>query len=199
MNRRDKLIAAYNYLCNHGRVHKQKDLGAAIGKTESTMSKAFNGKEDALTDKLFRDICTAFPGTFNLEWFLEDKGDMLINHGTDPTGFVAEAPKEQQNDALAFASAQLAQLANKLIDSLADVDRREKQLNELIARLQNQEQQLNDLITRLSGYEQLIKSRVANNPILGTGTSHFFEGHQVSDIEIVSESPVLSETHKNTH
>ena len=45
------------------------------------MSAALNGNEGYLTDSLFKSICAAFPGTFNLDYLLTGEGSLLVDEG----------------------------------------------------------------------------------------------------------------------
>lgn len=78
MDRKDRLKAAYDHLRNCGVVHTQKAFAASLGKAEGTMSKAFKGDEKSLTDNLFVQLVTSYPGTFSLDWFLTGTGTMLL-------------------------------------------------------------------------------------------------------------------------
>ena len=49
------------------------------------MSAALNGKESYLTDSLFKNICDAFPRTFNLQYLLTGEGELLVSPKYDYT------------------------------------------------------------------------------------------------------------------
>jgi phage repressor protein C with HTH and peptisase S24 domain len=74
------LTEAFEHLRSLGKVHTQKEFAEKIGFDRSNLSSAFNGKEQYLTDGLFERICNTYPDLFNLEYFLEDKGEMLKNN-----------------------------------------------------------------------------------------------------------------------
>lgn len=44
-----------------------------------------HGNEKNLTDKLFRNVCEAFPGVFNLDYLLTGEGSLLLNEKPQQT------------------------------------------------------------------------------------------------------------------
>ena len=77
-NRKDRLIEAYDYLRKHCCIHTKKDLADSIQRTLPTIYSAFGGNESYLTDSLFKNICDAFPHTFNLQYLLTGEGELLM-------------------------------------------------------------------------------------------------------------------------
>ncbi|MDR1594289.1 MAG: S24 family peptidase [Prevotellaceae bacterium] len=78
--RLNKLNEVYEHLRSLGKVHTKKEFSEQIEFDRSNLSSAFNGVERYLTDGLFKKICEKFPDIFNVEYFLEDKGEMLKNN-----------------------------------------------------------------------------------------------------------------------
>lgn len=64
-----------DYLKNSGRIRTQKDLAAALGMPDSTISSAKRG-EGASTPLLNR-INDAYGRPFSIEWIMTGKGNML--------------------------------------------------------------------------------------------------------------------------
>lgn len=168
MNRHQRFLSAYKYLYERGIIHAQKDLAAALKSSAANVSTMIRtGNEKVLTNNMLVRMANAFPGTFNVDWLLNGEGEMLINHNSQPTGFVAnDAPKEQQQDALAFTAQQLAQLANRLLDSLERIDHKEKQLDALITKLETQQVQLSTLIDRFSAPSPIPDFNFGSSPIM---------------------------------
>lgn len=73
----EKLNQIYGYLYFKGRVRSQKELAGKINHTEESMSAAFGGNERYLTKKLFQKIDTVFPDVFNIDYLLDDTGNIL--------------------------------------------------------------------------------------------------------------------------
>ena len=78
MEKKERFNAAFAHLKNSGLVHTQKDLAKAIGSTSPNVSSALKGVESVLTDSFLRRFCDAYAGIFNLEWLLDEKGEMLL-------------------------------------------------------------------------------------------------------------------------
>lgn len=80
--RKERLHEVYEYLRNHNTgIHTKKDMAKAIDQTQPAMYSAFGGKEDYLTDKLFRRISYIFP-FFNLEYLLNGTGELVKETST---------------------------------------------------------------------------------------------------------------------
>ena len=72
-----RLNEVYEHLHNYKGVHTKSGFADSIGYARTYISSAINGKENYLTDKLFRNICEAYPGTFNLQYLLTGEGELL--------------------------------------------------------------------------------------------------------------------------
>ena len=69
MNERQKrLIEVYEHLRRYLGIHTKTGFAEAVHYGRTSMSAAMNGDEKYLTDSLFKNICAAFPGVFNLEY-----------------------------------------------------------------------------------------------------------------------------------
>lgn len=83
MNERQKrLIEVYNYVRQHFGIHTKQGFAEALNYGRTSMSAALNGNEGYLTDSLFKSICAAFPGTFNLDYLLTGEGELLMGQGS---------------------------------------------------------------------------------------------------------------------
>jgi hypothetical protein len=76
MSKKQKLDEAYKHLRSIGAIHTKKELAFEIDFDKTNLSSAFSGSEKYLTDGLFKKICERY-SMFNIEYFLEDKGEML--------------------------------------------------------------------------------------------------------------------------
>ena len=87
IERQKRLKEVYEYVRKHFGIHTQSDFADALKYSRPVISSALNGNEDYLTDKLFKNVCEAFPGVFNLIYLLEGKSELTtlgeqqrINH-----------------------------------------------------------------------------------------------------------------------
>lgn len=148
MNKKERIIEAYNYLKSTGYLHTQKQLAEKMSATEGNVSRAFKGDEKVLTDSFIIRFSQAFPGTFNVEWLLKGDGDMLINHSTFQTGFggpTIAADNDPRpylptwaDTLIGILSKQIAEnevLHSQLKQSLSDVNDLKAQLSEIISKL----------------------------------------------------------------
>jgi hypothetical protein len=85
MNERQKrLIEVYEHLRRYEGVHTKTGFAEALHYGRTSMSAAMNGDESYLTDKLFKNICDTYPGTFNLDYLLNGDGQLLLNKEEQP-------------------------------------------------------------------------------------------------------------------
>ena len=78
MNERQKrLKEVYEHLRKFYGIHTQSGFANALRKSRNAITLALNGDEKYLTDKLFKNICEAYKGVFNLNYLLTGEGDLL--------------------------------------------------------------------------------------------------------------------------
>ena len=78
MNKRQKrLIEVYEHLRKYYGIHTKTGFAEALHYGRTSMSAAMNGDEKYLTDSLFKNICEAYPGVFNLNYLLTGEGSLL--------------------------------------------------------------------------------------------------------------------------
>ena len=80
--RAKRLDEVYKHLYTHFGITSQKHLAEVLKVQRTGLSSAFNGNVANLTDNLFKKICAAFPGVFNLNYLLTGNGQ-LITHEED--------------------------------------------------------------------------------------------------------------------
>lgn len=83
MDRKDRIIQAYNYLRNHGYIHTQKDMAIALGSTEPNISRMLKGDPKALTDRICNRIQRAFH-IISADWLIDETGDMVLPDPEQP-------------------------------------------------------------------------------------------------------------------
>ena len=79
IGRQKRLHEVYEHLRKYQDIHTQTDLAESLGYSRVYISSAMNGNEKNLTDKLFRNICEAFPNMFNIDYLLNGNGSLLIS------------------------------------------------------------------------------------------------------------------------
>ena len=78
MNERQKrLKEVYEHLRKFYGIHTQSDFANALRKSRNAITLALNGDEKYLTDKLFKTICEAYKGVFDLNYLLTGEGSLL--------------------------------------------------------------------------------------------------------------------------
>ena len=77
MDRKERLQKAINYLRLNGIVSSQVDTANKMGASEATVANALKGNDKYLTDKFLKRFNGAFGGLFNLDWLLDEEGEML--------------------------------------------------------------------------------------------------------------------------
>ena len=115
--RQKRLIEVYDHLRRFYGIHTKGGFAEAIHYGRTSMSAAMNGVEGYLTDNLFKNVCEAFPGVFNLDYLLTGEGELLANG-------------QQMNDGVAAAS---------------QSDYREKYIESLEKQIKDKDQQIADL------------------------------------------------------
>ena len=80
MNERQKrLKEVYEHLRKFYGIHTQSDFANALRKSRNAITLALNGDEKYLTDNLFKNICEAYKGVFNLNYLLTGEGSLLAD------------------------------------------------------------------------------------------------------------------------
>jgi hypothetical protein len=85
MSRKEKLKEVYEYVRAHFNIHTQSGFADVIKYNRAYISSAMNGNGKYLTDSLFKNICEAFPGVFNLDYLLTGEGSLLLNEKPQQT------------------------------------------------------------------------------------------------------------------
>lgn len=75
--RKGRLNEVYEHLRNHFGIHTKTQFAAVLKITQPALSSAMNGNEAYLTDNLFKRICAAYQGVFNLDYLLTGNGQLL--------------------------------------------------------------------------------------------------------------------------
>ena len=79
LDRQKRLNEVYEHLHNYFNIHTKGDFADSIKYARAYISSALNGNKKYLTDKLFINICDAYPGVFNLDYLLTGEGSLLAD------------------------------------------------------------------------------------------------------------------------
>ena len=77
-NKQKRLQEVYDHLRRWYGIHTQTDFANSMRYSRNAISLALNGNEKYLTDSLFKNICEAYPGVFDLDYLLTGKGSLLV-------------------------------------------------------------------------------------------------------------------------
>lgn len=77
LDKQKRLNEVYEHLHNYFNIHTKGDFADSIKYARAYISSALNGNERYLTEKLFRNICEAYPGVFDLNYLLTGEGQLL--------------------------------------------------------------------------------------------------------------------------
>jgi hypothetical protein len=86
MARKERLKEVFDYVRDNYPVHTQADFADKIMYNRAYISSAMNGNEKYLTDKLFKNICEAFPNIFSLNYLLTGEGQLRIENDMPADG-----------------------------------------------------------------------------------------------------------------
>lgn len=75
--RAKRLNEVYKHLFMHYGIESQTAMADFLKVSRTGLSAAFNGNKQNLTNNLFKKICAAFPGIFNLDYLLTGRGELL--------------------------------------------------------------------------------------------------------------------------
>ena len=131
LDRQKRLNEIYEHLHNYFGVHTKGEFADIIKYARAYVSSALNGNEKYLTDKLFTNICEAYPGVFNLKYLLTGEGNLL----TIQEEVKNEELEKQFNPQPSYADELIASLKKQVKDKdeqLADKDRIIKLLEQKI-------------------------------------------------------------------
>jgi len=156
--RAKRLDEVYKHLFAHFGITSQKHLAEVLKVQRTGLSSAFNGNVANLTDNLFKKICAAFPGVFNLNYLLTGEGDLLtLEEGVSSNEF--EKQMTQQNN-LPPATDQTYIMSKMFETLLKPIESAHAQtvaaLNQQIA---DKQSRIDDLERTVADKEEIIRDR----------------------------------------
>ena len=114
MNERQKrLNEVYEHLRKFYGIHTQSDFANALRKSRNSITLALNGDEKYLTDKLFKNICEAYKGVFDLNYLLTGNGQLITHEEDARISEQVKTEMEQKADILELYAQRI-----RLVDDL---------------------------------------------------------------------------------
>ena len=177
--RAKRLDEVYKHLFAHFGITSQKHLAEVLKVQRTGLSSAFNGNVANLTDNLFKKICAAFPGVFNLDYLLTGKGNLLTSEENMKSTELGNAKRQMptqpsvteidassiMNAALAAQMQTIEALKSEKATLLEAHARELKSKDDLIQSLRDQLEAKDELIAeqkaRLIDYRRIIDSHNA--------------------------------------
>ena len=133
ISREKRLHEVFEHLRKFFGIHTQTDFAVALKYSRVYISSALNGNEKNLTDKLFENICEAYPGVFNLDYLLTGNGQLLtIQEEVKSEQIEKESNLQQPSSYIDKLIASLEKQVKDKDDQLADKDRIIKLLEQKI-------------------------------------------------------------------
>ena len=117
IERQKRLIEVYEHLRRYFGIHTKTGFAEAIQYGRTSMSAAMNGDEKYLTDSLFKNICEAYPGVFDLDYLLTGEGQLLTIEEEVKDKDIENLYKPQPIDNSSLVNAVIA-AKDETIDSL---------------------------------------------------------------------------------
>lgn len=161
MNERQKrLIEVYDHLRKYYGIHTKTGLAEVLHYGRTSLSAAMNGVDSYLTDKLFKNICEAYPGVFSLDYLLTGEGSLLSTEEEVKNEDIEKMSGQQSIDHSSLVNAALAakdETIRALECSLRDKDR-------IIQLLENEVRGLKldaEMQRSLSGYHDMMSNLVS--------------------------------------
>jgi hypothetical protein len=124
IERQKRLNEVYQYLRQHRGIHTKSDFAESAHYGRTSMSAALNGNESYLTNSLFKNICDAFPHTFNLQYLLTGEGELIADSEYSYNDKVS-----QQYPTTLSERQHIPQWADSLIDIIAKQIKENEALN----------------------------------------------------------------------
>ena len=162
LDRQKRLNEVYEHLHNYFNIHTKGDFADSIKYARAYISSALNGNKKYLTDKLFTNICEAFPGVFNLDYLLTGRGNLTSAENKIDVTQISNSRNVTPESHLDISSVINTIIAAK-DDAIESLKRELTAKDDLIQSLRDQLTAKDQLITeqkaRLIEYRRIIDSR----------------------------------------
>ena len=147
--RQKRLIEVYEHLRRYFGIHTKTGFAEALHYGRTSMSAAMNGDEKYLTDSLFKNICEAYKGVFDLDYLLTGEGSLLTTeeevHNEEYEKLLNPQPIDQSslfNALLASKDETIETLKARIVDLQRTIADKEEIIKAREARIVDLERQL---------------------------------------------------------
>ena len=151
IERQKRLIEVYEHLRRYFGIHTKTGFAESLHYGRTSLSAAMNGDEKYLTDSLFKNICEAYPGVFDLDYLLTGKGALLtikeevknedIEKMANPQPIdqssLVNAALAAKDETIAALRSQLADLRIQLVDKQNVIDAKDQLIDSLKMQINN--------------------------------------------------------------
>lgn len=165
LERQKRLMEVWEHVHTYYGIHTKGEWADFLHYARPYISSALNGNGKYLTDKLFANICEAYPGMFNIDYLLTGNGTLLTTEEEDSIDrLTATTPAPQQT---APGTPDLSSMVNALIaanaDTIASLKRelvsREETIEALHREVAANEQTAATLRSQLDDKDAIIKAK----------------------------------------
>jgi len=159
IEKQKRLHEVYEHLRKFFGVHTQIDFAESLNYSRVYISAAMNGNEKNLTDKLFRKICDAYPGVFDLNYLLTGEGQLL----TIEEEVKDEDIKKMANQTTAPSAIDYTFLIEKAVEKATAYA--DKTIAVLEKQVTDKDREIATLNARIRELESIIKMQTTGNPL----------------------------------
>jgi hypothetical protein len=160
MNERQKrLIEVYEHLRKYYGIHTKTGFAEALHYGRTSMSAAMNGDEKYLTDNLFKTICEAYEGVFNLDYLLNGNGQLLTLYEEVACEKLEKQFIPKPIDQSSLVNAALAAKDDAIESLKRELNTKDELIKSLRDQLAAKDQLIAEQKARLIDYRRLIDSR----------------------------------------
>lgn len=156
ISRQKRLHEVFEHLRKFFGIHTQTEFAVALKYSRVYISSALNGNEKNLTDKLFENICEAYPGVFDLDYLLTGNGQLLTIDKKE------KAQEIEKHYGCIDQSSLINALIAKSDEAIASLKRELQTKDDLIQSLRDQlaekDQRIAEQKARLVDYRKIIDS-----------------------------------------
>lgn len=169
MNERQKrLIEVYEHLRKYYGIHTKTGFAEALHYGRTSLSAAMNGDEKYLTDSLFKNICEAYKGVFDLNYLLTGEGQLLT--------VKEEVNNEDTENMVNPTHLEIPDFIQKLFDEAVRMQTRnellERQCEQLIAELRDSKDKNESFLAELHKSKEFNDTLAAELKISRTQNEH---------------------------
>lgn len=162
LERQKRLMEVWEHVHTYYGIHTKGEWADFLHYARPYISSALNGNGKYLTDKLFTNICEAYPGMFNLEYLLTGNGTLLTTEEEDSIDrLTAPTPAPQQTapDLSSMVNALIAANADTIASLKRELVSREETIEALHREVAANEQTAAVLRSQLDDKDAIIKAK----------------------------------------